>query len=298
MIQIEKDKILYIDDSNEIHEIYSAELPAYLSDVVDLGEFVTFARIFDLIVDNAALFNTIFAKALEHHTIDQFLQEYNKPASHSNDRYDLEVHIVCQAHNFQDYMEFEFYTSFHGVGILEGDKEAEEPYPISLSLVPLNELKNRYIRINNEVQIYTFSEEGTFERSAVYNGEVKLFDFFAAILNEISFYGDPESRDEVSEEINESAEAAESGEEELIRWEEVHERWEKELDEAQQEENKIRLDNVKEQVSSGYIRDFIESTFQETIEKLEMLEKDLVGLERYEDAKLVRTKIENLTSRR
>lgn len=296
MIRIEKDKIFYTDFSNEPLEIFSAEIPAYLGDVIELGEFVTFSRIFDLIEDHKALFNTIFAKDLGNFKIEQFLEEYHQPVSHTPDRYDLEVHVVCQAHNYQDYRNIEYYVSFHGKGILKNDRQALEPYPISLSFTPLNELKNKYIRANNAVEIYTYSEGGNIERSVLYEGEIKLFDFFAAILNEISFFGSPDNRNEVSGEIAESAEALEKGEEERISWEEIHEQWDNEQEEAEQEEGKVRRENIKEQVSSGYITHFIESTYQETIDKLEILEKDLVSLERYEDATLVRAKIEKLHS--
>lgn len=298
MIRIEKDKILYIDYSNELHEIYPLELPSHLGDSVELGDFVTFSRIFDLIIDNKELFNTIFAKDLGFYKIEQYLEEYDKSVSHIHDSYDLEVHIVCQAHNYPDYKDLEYYTSFHGVGILEGDTESAEPYAISVSFTSLNELKNRYIHINNKVQIHTYSdsEEGIIKSSPFYDGEIKLFEFFAAILHEISFYGDPGSRDDIAEEIADSAEAIESGEGESMPWEDVKKEWEEELKQAEQEEERVRLENVKERISSGYIKGFMESTFRETVEKLEILEKDLARLERYEDAKLVREKIEKLKS--
>lgn len=296
MIRIEKDKILYTDLSNEQHEIYPAEIPAHLGDVVELGELVTFARVFDLIVDNKELFNTIFATELGNYKIEQYLEEYNQAAAFTHDHYDLEVHPVCQVHDDPDYPAFEYYLSFHGVGILEGDTKAEEPYPIGLSFTSLHELKHKYIRINTAVQIYTYSEESSIGQSAVYEGEIKLFDFFGAILNEISFFGDPDDRDEISDEITESAGAMDRGEEEFFSLEEVREHSEKVIKEAEEEEERRRMDAVKEQIASGYIRDFIESTFQEVIEKLEVLEQDLVSLERYEDAKGVREKIEKLNS--
>lgn len=296
MIRIEKDKILYTDPSDEQHEIYPADLPAHLGDIVELGEFVTFARIFDLLLDHTALFNTIFAGDLGGLMIEQFLEEYHKPVSYTNDSYDLEVHIVCQAHHYTDYRDFEYYVAFHGVGILEGDTEALEPYPISLSFTSLNELKNKYIRINNTVEIFSYSEEGNIRRSEAYEGDIKLFDFFAAILNEISFFGDPDSRDEVSQEMIESAEALDGVEEDLMSLEEVRERSDKMLKEAEEEAVRVRMQKLRDQLASGYITDFIESTFRETIEKLELLENDLVSLERYEDAKLVRARIEQLNS--
>jgi hypothetical protein len=296
MIRIEKDKILYTDISNETQEIYPADIPAHLGDVVELGEFVTFSRVFDLIVDNSALFNTIFENDLGHYAIEQFLEEYNKPVSRIDTSFDLEAHIVCQAHNYSEYRDFEYYVAFHGLGILEHDLESEEPYGISLSFSSLNELKTKYIRINNQVQIYTYSEEGSINQSPVYEGEIKLYDFFAAILNEISFFGDPDSRDRVSDEVLRNAEAVDSREEETMSMEELQAQWDKELEEAEQKEDQLRQEDVEEKIASGYIRDFIESTFQETIEKLELLEKDLVSLERYEDAKLVQTKIEKLNA--
>lgn len=294
MIRIEKDKILYTDISNETQEIYPVDLPAHLGDVVELGEFVTFSRVFDLIVENSDLFNTIFAKDLGHYAIEQFLEEYNQPVSHIDTGFDLEVHIVCQAHNYSEYRDLEYYVAFHGLGILEGDQEAEEPYPISLSFIALNALKPKYIRINNQVQVYTYSEEGSIDQSPVYESEIRLFDFFAAILDEISFFGDPDSRDKVSDEVLRNADAVDSGEEGSIPMEEVQAQWDKELAEANEKEERQRLEHVKENIASGYMRDFIESAFQETIEKLELLEKDLVSLERYEDAELVRAKIEKL----
>lgn len=300
MIRIEKDRILSIDIdlSNEPEEIYPSDIPAYLGDTVELGEFVTFYRIFDLIVDNKALFNTIFAKDLGQQTIEEYLEEYNQPVTHTSNSYDLEVHIVCQAHNYSDYQDFEYYVSFHGVGVLKNDTEAVEPYPISLMFTSLNELKNKYVRLNNTVQVYTFTEDGSIERSVLYDGEIKLFDFFAAILNEISFFGDPEHRDEVSGEVAENVEAVERGEDDFLSLEEVQEQWAREEKEAEEEEERVRLESLREQASSGYIKNFIETAFQEILEKLEMLEKDLVSLERYEDAKLVRARIDKLNNGR
>ena len=298
MIRIEKDKILYIDieSSGEPQEIYPAEIPAHLGDIVELGEFVTFSRIFDLIVEHKDLFNTIFAKDLGHQNIEQYLEEYSRPVSHTSDSFDLEVHVICQAHDYQDYRDLEYYVSFQGMGIMEDDTKAVAPYPISLSFTSLNELKNRYIRVNNSVQIFTYTEDGNIERSPEYDVEIKLFDFFAAILEEISFYGDPENRDEISEDIVETAEAVARGEEEMISWEEIQEQWDRELKDAEREEERVRLEEIQERVSADYITHFIESTYQEAIEKLEQLESDLVSLERYEDAKLVREKIEKLKS--
>jgi hypothetical protein len=116
------------------------------------------------------------------------------------------------------------------------------------------------------------------------------------LLNEISFFGDPDSRDRVSDEVLKSAEAVDRGEEETMSMEELQAQWDKELEEAEQKEDQLRQEDVEEKIASGYIRDFIESTFRETIEKLELLEKDLVSLERYEDAKLVQTKIKKLNA--
>ncbi len=298
MIRIEKERIFYTDSEidEEPQEIYPSDLASYLGDTVELGDFVTFYRIFDLIVDNKHLFNTIFARDLGQHTIEEYLEEYHRPASHSGGSYDLEVHTVCQAHNFPEYPELEYYVSFHGIGVLDNDTGATGPYPISLMFTSLNELKNKYIRINNTVQIFTFTVDGNVERSETYNSEIKLFDFFAAILNEISFFGDPEHRDEVSEEIAERTNALEHEEEEDLSLEEAEDDWSIQQKDAEEEEERARLEELQEQVSSGYIHDFIESSFRETVEKLEMLEKDLVTLERYEDARLVRAKIDKLNS--
>lgn len=294
MIVIEKDTIIYIDQNNEVHEIFSTDLPSHLGDALELGDFVTFSRIFDLIIDNRELFNTIFAEDLGFYRIDQFLEEYHKPASHTKDIYDLEVHIVCQAHTYTDYRDFLYYTSFQGFGKLENDHESEEPYPISLSLTPLNELKNKYIRINDKVQVCTFTEEGNVDKSIIYDSQIKLFSFFSAILHEISFFGDPDDRDGVSDEMEESEEIYCEEEEEEVPWEDLKNEWQEEIEKADKEEEKARLENLKDQISSGYLKDFIESTYHETILKLETLEKDLVSLERYEDASLVKGKIDKL----
>lgn len=294
MIVIEKDSIIYIDQSNEVHEIYPTDLPSHLGDVVELGDFVTFSRIFDLIIDNKELFNTIFAEDLGFYKIEQYLEEYHKPVSHSKDIYDLEVHIVCQAHTYTDYRDFLYYTSFQGYGKLEDDHESEEPYPISLSFIPLNELKNKYIRVNDKVQVCTFTEEGNVDRSILYDGQIKLFGFFSAILHEISFFGDPEDRDNVSDEMEDGEESYLEDEEEGVPWEALKSEWAEEIEKADREEERVRLAHVKDQISSGYLKEFIEATYQETILRLETLEKDLVSLERYEDANLVKEKIDKL----
>lgn len=186
-----------IIDSNDINN--------FLSDVVELGESVTFKRLFEIVSDNLEKFNNIFYSSLGGHTLEPFLQEIeNNPTEIFESDY-LEVYWQCDKYE----NEFNLDASFHGVSTLTSDI-------YSMDFASLNNLKNYNIRLNKKVQFFNFKDLKEVEKNnnssfTTYLGEKSftLFDLYCAIFYEISFFGGPQNKKEKLHELEDSMEEVE-----------------------------------------------------------------------------------------
>lgn len=166
----------------------------YLSDYVELGESVTFKRLFEIISYNVDKFNQIFFSTLGGYKLEPFLQEIeNNPTEKIESDY-LEIYWYSDKYD----NEISILTSLHGLSNKEDDDNS-----YALDFVSLNNLKNCIVKINKEVSIIEYTNE---EIKTIELGEKTptLFELFNAILYEITFHGGPQDKQERFESLEES----------------------------------------------------------------------------------------------
>jgi len=177
----------------------------FLSDPVELGESVTFKKLFSIASFNIEKFNEIFYSALGGFNLEPFLQEIeNNPTETIESEY-LEVYWFCEKYE----NELNIFPSLHGVS-------SKEVYGIDF--VSLNNLKNFNIRINPVVEIFDYSKiknenlENVKDIEKLELGEKQftLFELFFAIFHEISFYGGPQDKKEKLKELEVSIDDVEN----------------------------------------------------------------------------------------
>ena len=171
----------------------------YLSDDVELGESLTFKRLFDIVADNVEKFNEIFHSSLGGYPLGPYLQEIeNNPTELFNSEY-LELYWGCD--QYED--ELSIYPSLHGIS-------TKEDISYAMDFVSLNNIKFYNIKLNKKVELFTYNVE-TKESSTqlLGNKNFTLFDLYHGIFNEISFHGGPQDKKERLSELEESINEAE-----------------------------------------------------------------------------------------
>ena len=190
---LEKVEVLSID-----------EIINFLSDNVELGESVTFKRLFELVSANLMKFNEIFYSALGGYPLEPYLQEIENNPTESNDFDYLEIHWFCD--KYDD--ELNICPSLHGISM-------KDEMTYALDFTSLNNLKNFVVKINESVNLYDYKmiKEDKDEidikdikdtRISLGNKAFTLFELFNAIFYEISFHGGPQDKKERESEMMES----------------------------------------------------------------------------------------------
>lgn len=194
----------------------------FLSRPIEVAIGVTFEDFFSYVMKDAEAFTAIFASDLGWFDLTAWQKEWDKEAEEmdkqeGNDYMSyLEVRIDGEIH------EDEFYLvkTFHGIGMIEGQKGG---YSVSFS--GLNKLKKYPFTVNNEFKAYVWETNKELFKKEY---PVTVYEVIGAILDDISFYGEPEERDEAITELNrrvdEVKEKLDRGEEVGIPAEEVFER--------------------------------------------------------------------------
>lgn len=188
---LDKAKIISID-----------EITYYLSDNVELGESVTFKRLFEIVSGNLQKFNEIFYSSLGGYPLEPYLQEIeNNPTETIESDY-LEIHWLCDKYE----NELNICPSLHGISI-------KEEMSYALDFTSLNNLKNCNVRINKNVEFYDFKKSKDKKEEIIKpeeflvnlgDKEFTLFELFNAIFYEISFHGGPQDKKERYNEMEES----------------------------------------------------------------------------------------------
>jgi hypothetical protein len=104
------------------------------------------------------------------------------------------------------------FPSFHGVG--ENDF-----YSVALSKI--NNLTHLKLKLRDEAIIHDFRKEVNTEIAKFANMEYTFGQIIHGIIWELTFYGSPTMRDEMSKTLQKRIDDIESGKTELIPWEEV-----------------------------------------------------------------------------
>ena len=279
---------------DKVEILYADEIVNFLSDNVELGESVTFKRLFELVSANLIKFNEIFYSSLGGYPLEPYLQEIENNPTEEIESDFLEIHWFCDKYD----NELNICPSLHGISIKESETYA-------LDFTSLNNLKNCNVRINETVEIYDYNKIKEKGKEALDNKEFlvdmgdkafTLFELFNAIFYEISFHGGPqdkkereielvESMDEVRDNIDdikdsekfvtfeEMLEEFDSKDKYLVKYEELRDRVEK--DRISNSKNLTKLKNcLKERLK---IYDIIEKS--ETDDNLNQYYKKLTDIE-------------------
>jgi hypothetical protein len=138
--------------------------------------------------------------------VDAFHSEARKPAGKPSDLTYIEI---------AKYFEWDEWGAQETVdvsGIGEPDEHGLTHYGIDFT--PVNQLVHLPVRLRPKMEIRKDNEK-LGEASATFT----LLDVLGEIYWEISFYGDPQSRDEQGAELREAAREVEEGRANLVPWE-------------------------------------------------------------------------------
>jgi len=185
------------------------EIIGYLSEEVELGESITFERLFEIIIENKDKFDEIYHSCLGGYSLTPFIDEVDDIPTEKSDLEYLQVFW----HADKSENEITIVSGLHGIGVEnydEGPYKKGDTIAYAVDFTPLNNLKYLNVRLNKEVTImnYDRSDDENFHID-LGNKSFTVFDLFYAILFEISWNGDPKGREGRLSELEESIELSE-----------------------------------------------------------------------------------------
>lgn len=215
MIRLLKDKIVYTNQYNpECREYIKKEvecLGPYLNNVVELSEDFTFGDIFKIIEREMDVFNVIFSSDLGHSPLQLYIDEIKKPI-------EVNLKILLDDKDVIDYLEIHRWGEYWNWGDIDlsigvsGESKKVE-YSYGIGLIPLNELKHLPLRLNEDFEISSVRIPSRLIRLLQKVGipvgawanpsphvyvkgkvEFTVYELISSILNEISFWGEPEEK--------------------------------------------------------------------------------------------------------
>ena len=204
MLIISANNIIFKNNNSDGVEVDEELLPFYLSEDVSFDN-ITFERFFKLILRNTNVLDIVFYRSLGGLGINSFEKDFNSDQTLN----DMDIHhleISWAADLYEE--DFAFYTDFSGA--------PENPMEISYSLefTSLSAYKHLPLHILNDFVLY-----GKNPSVEILKGKksMTLYDAINAILYEISFFGNPNDRDESSNNLQEQIESIENGTAQLTR---------------------------------------------------------------------------------
>ena len=163
----------------------------YLSEPFYIENGTTFEKFFNIVMNEADAYSTIFASQLGHYPLRSFSKEWKKEyVKEKNDkmkylevrRATVELWDIEKIHSF--------YCQFGGVG-------GKTKY--GLDFLQLYKLKKYPLKLSTKldfIKIIT-KKKAKYDDKIIFSTDVyiTLYDVIGAILDEITFYGEPATRD-------------------------------------------------------------------------------------------------------
>lgn len=221
-IEFKNHQPFFVFTENEYHEqqVYKEvdSLTHFLQLPIVLEEGTLFDDIWFYIEKDANLLEIIFSKALGGHQLHPFIDEFKKPAqSRENEDINDSMHYLyisweAEVTKFQDEKTFYLNCNFDGYGYYRdqvNNKIHEMGYGIELT--PINDLKSYELKLDNYVKIYYHDLDNN-NNSSLFRSVVEgyrpftVYDILYAILDEVTFFGNPEQKQKQIEEIQNIAE--------------------------------------------------------------------------------------------
>ncbi len=169
----------------------------YLNCIIHLEEGTTFETFFNIILKDKEFFNEVYKDIMGGFDLSQFTKEWNKVSVKKD---------VEKISYLEIYRDIELKENLGGLNIeitnvFEGivkDKEGNKNN-VSLDFIPINDLKKLPLKINNDFNIPGHIIENVNLITAI--KDMTLFEVIESILYDITFYGDPTSRDKIKEDV-------------------------------------------------------------------------------------------------
>lgn len=171
-------------------------LKNFLNCVLHLEEGITFETFFNIILKEKEFFNEVFKDTMGGFDLNQFLKEWKKVSDNnkvSKISY-LEIYRDIKLKDTGGLLTLDVNNIFEGVIKKEGKKET-----ITLDFIPINDLKKLSLKLNTDFNIPGEIIEEVNMISSI--KEMTLFEVIECILYDITFYGDPTSRDNIKEDV-------------------------------------------------------------------------------------------------
>lgn len=169
----------------------------YLNCVLHLEEGITFETFFNIIIKDKDFFNEVFKDTMGGFDLNQFLKEWKKTTDDNkvNKISYLEVRRDIKLKDDGGPLTLDINNIFEGII----KKDGGEKENITLDFIPINHLKKLCLKINTDFNIPGEIIENVNIVSSV--KEMTLFEVIESILYDITFYGDPTSRDNIKEDV-------------------------------------------------------------------------------------------------
>jgi hypothetical protein len=169
----------------------------YLNCILHIEEGTTFETFFNIILKDKDFFSEVFKETMGGFDLNQFVKEWknNVEIKNNHNISYLEVYRDINLKDNTGIITLDVMNVFEGV-IKKEDGEKER---LSLDFIPISSLKKIPLRINNDFNIPGQIIENVNMLTSV--KEMTLFEVIESILYDITFYGDPKSRDQIKEDV-------------------------------------------------------------------------------------------------
>ena len=213
---------LYIrdwDDGKQVEKKVDSFIP-YLNEEIRVEDDVTFEDFFNHIMDEYKLVTIIFASQLGHFDLGKWRKEWAKPFVDKPDGHTRTKHLEVawctelwdESISDDKVREVEEWIGFGGRGETLDEVTGEwfDDMNISFSFSPINEMKNYPFKINTEYKMLDWERYKKNKNSddsdyycVIGIKKMSVYDVIGGILDDISFYGEPDHRDQKGEELQE-----------------------------------------------------------------------------------------------
>lgn len=169
----------------------------YLNCILHLEEGITFETFFNIILKDKDFLNEVFKDTMGGFDLNQFTKEWKKNIKNKdigNIQY-LEVYRDIKLNDTTGVITLDVTNVFEGVSKLVDSKKETIP----LDFIAINDLKKLPLKLNDEFIIPGHIIENI--NLITSSKGMTLFEVIETILYDITFYGDPSSRDKIKEDV-------------------------------------------------------------------------------------------------
>lgn len=211
MITITKDKIYRSTfslkktkpNSEDVKEIDVRDIIFSMGEDVELGEDVTFGRIFEIVIFHKEFFNILFNAEMDGLVVEDFIHDYEQEFREviPYQEYNLQIYWDTMVYEIGERIEYYDCVGFEAFGKIDTRIDGEG-YSISIELTSLSQIKDRFVVLDNTFEI---EDDESFQDGLepAFKANYRPFsvsNVFGGILHTITRYGKPEDRDKSRQE--------------------------------------------------------------------------------------------------